>query len=63
MQGEITPKGLKASLGKRVEVIAFGLAYVGRLEKIDMKNGTIKIVDRKDYVILEIERIEAFRHV
>ncbi len=63
MKGEVTPEELQALRGKRVEVIAFGISYVGCLEKIDLKMGTIKIVDKDDFVVLEIERIEGFRHV
>ena len=58
---EINPSQIKSSLGKRVEALAFGLCYAGKLTKIDLKEGTIRIEDEKDYVILEIERIESFK--
>ena len=58
---EITPAKLKKSLGKKVEVIAFGISYVGRLKKLDFKAGFLRVEDGKDYVVLEIERIESFR--
>ena len=46
--------------GKRVEIIAFGIAYRGTLEEIDLDRGTVKLVDGEDFVILEIERIQSF---
>jgi hypothetical protein len=58
---EVTPSRLRAVLGKRVEVLAFGISYVGILAKVDAKNGVIRIEDKKDYVILELERIENFQ--
>lgn len=52
---------LKSSVGKKVEVLAFGIAYIGILKKVDPRNGLIRLEDKEDYVILEIERIENFR--
>lgn len=63
MTEEVHVNTLKKSLGHPVEVLAFGLAYRGTLKKIDTKNGTIQIVDGTDYVVLEMERIEAFKDV
>ncbi len=63
MKSEVTIEALQALLGKWVEVVAFGVSYTGRLAQVSIKNDTIKIVDKKDFVILEIERIEGFRHV
>lgn len=60
MEDEVSPTRLKAALGKRVEVLAFGVAYAGKLKKVDTKNGLIRIEDKDDYVVLEIERIEDF---
>ena len=61
MEGEITPEGLKAAVGKKVEVLAFGMAYAGILKRVDLEPGTIQINDKRDYVVLEIERIESFK--
>lgn len=61
MENEITPGVLKGAIGKKVEVLAFGVSYVGILKKVDLEPGTIQIQDSGDYVILEIERIEAFK--
>lgn len=58
---EVTPSKLKSALRKRVEVLAFGISYVGTLKKVDLDEGVIRVEDEKDYVVLEIERIEAFR--
>lgn len=63
MFDEVSPSRLKAVVGKKVEVLAFGVSYVGKLAKVDAKNGLIRIEDEDDYVVLEIERIENFRVV
>lgn len=60
---EVRVSTLKKSLGRKVEVLAFGLVYSGLLKNVDLKEGTIKIEDGKDYVVLEIERIEAFKEL
>ncbi len=51
---------LKDFVGKRVEIIAFGISYMGILEEVDYDQGTLKIVDGEDFAILEIERVESF---
>lgn len=58
---EISIKQLKAALGKQVDVLAFGISYVGTLKKVTLDKGTIQITEGDDYVILEIERIESFK--
>ena len=60
---EVTPELLRQFVGRRVEVIAFGIAYRGRLEKVDANSGTIRIVDRGNSAVLEIERIESFEKI
>ncbi len=47
------------SEGKRVEIIAFGIVYTGKLIKVDPDNGALTIVDGDDTAILEIERVES----
>lgn len=54
-------QALSDAKGKKVEIIAFGILYVGVLKQIDFDNGTIVILSGKDRAILEIERIESFR--
>lgn len=61
MEDVVSLPKLKSAVGKRVEVLAFGMAYVGILKKVDTKNGLIRVEDKEDYVVLEIERIENFR--
>ncbi len=61
MKDEVSPAKIKAALGKKVEALAFNLSYVGLLKKVDLKEGIVRIEDKKDYVILEIERITSFR--
>ncbi len=61
---EVTHEMLKKSVGRRVEVIAFGIAYRGKLEEFDSRTGTIRIVDpRRNRAVLEIERIEGFQRI
>ncbi len=47
-------------LGKRVEIIAFGISYIGKLDAIDYEQGTLKISDENDSAILDLERVESF---
>jgi hypothetical protein len=54
-------KNLLESVGKEVEVIAFGISYVGRLEKVDIENGYIVISDDEDTAVIEIERMTSMR--
>ena len=58
---EVSTKDLRMALEKKVEVLAFGIAYRGLLKKVDLRNGTIRVDDKEDYVVLEIERIESFK--
>ena len=61
MTEETTPAKLKKALGKKVEILAFNLSYVGILKKVDAREGLIRLEDKSDYVVLEIERIQSFR--
>lgn len=47
-------------LGKQVEVIAFGISYVGKLEQVDFENGQLVISDDHDKAVLDLERVESF---
>ena len=49
--------------GKKVEIIAFGISYMGMLKDVDYDSGTLKIEDEEDFAILEIERVESFSRV
>ena len=59
MDSDVTIEKLKAALGKKVEVLAFNVSYTGVLKKVDVEEGLVRVEDKEDYVILEIERIEA----
>ena len=52
-------RGLLDAQQKKVEIIAFGIAYVGVLQNLDIDNGTLIIRDGDDHAVLEIERIES----
>lgn len=52
-------QGLLNARGKRVEVIAFGICYMGKLAGLDVDNGTIVIQEGEDRAMIEIERIES----
>ncbi|MBI2092068.1 MAG: hypothetical protein HYY43_02380 [Deltaproteobacteria bacterium] len=51
---------LLAAKGKRVEVFAFGITYIGKLTSVDTENGFISVTDGEDTAMLELERIEQF---
>ena len=51
---------LKDLVGKKIEIIAFDISYIGILKEIDFDQGILKLVDQDDFVILEIERVESF---
>lgn len=61
VQDEVTAAKLKKAVGKKVEVHAFGVSYVGTLKKVDARSGEIRVEDGEDYVVLEIERVDHFR--
>ena len=46
--------------GRKVEIIAFDISYMGILQEVDLDRGTLKIVDGDDFAVLEIERVESF---
>lgn len=56
-------QGLLTAVGKRVEVFAFGITYIGKLRSIDYENGVILLTDEEDNVTLELERVESFNVV
>ncbi|MBI2336406.1 MAG: hypothetical protein HYU97_06555 [Deltaproteobacteria bacterium] len=47
-------------LGKKVEIIAFGISYMGVLEDVDYERGTLKIADQNESATIDLERIESF---
>jgi len=47
-------------LGKKVEIIAFGISYMGVLEDVDYERGTLKISDHNESATIDLERIESF---
>ena len=47
-------------LGKKVEIIAFGISYMGILEDVDYERGTLKISDQNESATIDLERIESF---
>jgi len=59
----ITLEELKKGEGKKVEIVAFNICYLGILKKVDLKEGTVRITDEGDSAILDIERIQSFQVV
>ncbi len=51
---------LQDFIGQRVEIIAFGISYLGVLQEVDYDRGTLQLEDGEDKAILEIERVEYF---
>jgi hypothetical protein len=58
---EVETEEIRAAVGKQVEVMAFGVPYVGLLEQYDEAQSRLKIRDGTDIAIVEQERIESFR--
>ena len=54
-------QSLIESEGKQIDVIAFGISYVGTLDKVDIENGYIVVSDEEDTAVLELERISSFK--
>ncbi|OGQ46556.1 MAG: hypothetical protein A3I05_02875 [Deltaproteobacteria bacterium RIFCSPLOWO2_02_FULL_44_10] len=50
-------RGLIEALGRKVEILAFGVSYIGKLESVDIDNGLAVIVDDEDRAMIELERI------
>lgn len=53
-------QGLLEAKGRQVEIIAFGIAYNGLLEEVDVESGVITIADGEDRAMIELERIESY---
>jgi len=47
-------------IGRRLEVVAFGISYVGFLEEVDIHEGFIKLTDRGNFAVLELERVDTY---
>jgi hypothetical protein len=47
-------------IGKKIQVIAFGAAYLGILQKVDYDKGFLLISDGKDTVTLDLEHVESY---
>ncbi|KAB2840162.1 hypothetical protein F9K50_06280 [bacterium] len=60
MQEYVSITRLQDYIGRKVEIIAFEISYMGVLTHVDYDSGTLKIVDGEDFAILEIERVESF---
>ncbi|MFO1462739.1 MAG: hypothetical protein U1F66_03110 [bacterium] len=60
MQEYLSITRLQDYIGRKVEIIAFEISYMGILTHVDYDSGTLKIVDGEDFAILEIERVESF---
>ncbi len=56
-------QGLLAAKGKKVEILAFGITYIGKLTSVDPENGIVTVSDNEDAVTLELERVEYFNVV
>lgn len=60
MQEDFSITRLHDFIGRKVEIIAFDISYMGILQEVDLDRGTLKIVDGDDFAVLEIERVESF---
>ncbi len=60
MKEDLSITRIQDYIGRKVEIIAFDISYMGILEEVDLDRGTLKIVDGEDFAVLEIERVESF---
>ena len=60
MQEDYSITRIQDFVGRKVEIIAFDISYMGILQEVDLDRGTLKIVDGDDFAVLEIERVESF---
>ena len=60
MQEDFSITRIQDFVGRKVEIIAFDISYMGILKEVDLDRGTLKIVDGDDFAVLEIERVESF---
>lgn len=60
MKEDLSITRIQDYTGRKVEIIAFDISYMGILEEVDLDRGTLKIVDGEDFAVLEIERVESF---
>jgi len=60
MNEDLSITRIQDYLGRKVEIIAFDISYMGILKEVDLDRGTLKIVDGEDFAVLEIERVESF---
>lgn len=58
---DIEPAELRQSIGRRVEVTAFGITYTGKLIHYDEERARLEIQDGENVAIVERERIDRFR--
>lgn len=47
-------------VGKKIQVIAYGASYVGRLLKVHVDDGYLIIADDSDRVTIELGRVDRF---
>jgi hypothetical protein len=57
---EIPPEEIKAAIGKKVRVLAFGIIYEGTLNKFDEATARLHIKSGHDEVLVDWVRIEGF---
>lgn len=47
-------------VGKKIQIIAFGISYLGVLKKVDYDRGFLVLVEGPDKVTLDLDRVESF---
>lgn len=60
MLKDLDAQEIRDAVGKRIEVMAFGVPYIGVLEAYDEEAFKLHIRDEKDLAVVEQERIEEF---
>jgi len=63
MEIEKSIRKLDEYVGKKVQILAFGTAYLGILEKVDYEKGFLEIKSGGQKMVLDLERVESFAGV
>lgn len=58
--GERSLASIESYIGKKLEVVAFGISYIGFLKDVDLHEGTIVLSDGGTSAILELERVDSY---
>ena len=61
MPAEPEVKEIKQAIGKRVEIIAFGIPYLGTLKRFNQKEARLVVQEGEDVAEIDLDRVESFK--